>query len=504
MVRRPLPFVVVREGSIGRRLALFMILGFVALIGAGGAATWVMSENERHARMVAHTYQVENAILDSRRLIEQAETTRRGFLLMPEDRGFLRSYREAAAQLPAALARLRALTGDNPRQQAQGAAIGRAVAALAARREDTVAMVANGDAAAGLAAFRRDDESARLRTIRAGFDRMLAEERRLLAQRDAALRASERLFYAVVALAGLLLVGVALVSLATILAYTRDLARSRDALSQMNEGLEGIVAERTSDLTRANDEIQRFAYIVSHDLRSPLVNVMGFTAELEGAAGTLRGLVERAEEHAPDLVTQDDRLAAREDLPEAIGFIRSSTQKMDRLITAILQLSRHGRRVLTPEPIDLAQMVAGIGDTLAHRLDSADAVLAIDGTLPVMVTDRFSIDQILSNLIENAVKYLRRGVPGRIVVRGHRAGARAILEVADNGRGIDARDHDRVFDLFRRSGTQDVAGEGIGLATVRALAFRLGGTIDVTSTPGQGTTFRLNLPLTLDAQENRE
>jgi len=80
-------------------------------------------------------------------------------------------------------------------------------------------------------------------------------------------------------------------------------------------------------------------------------------------------------------------------------------------------------------------------------------------------------------------------------------GNRVILSVIDNGRGIDPRDHQRVFDLFRRSGSQDQPGEGIGLAHVRALAYRLGGTIDVQSTLGEGATFRLNLPALLAIQD---
>jgi signal transduction histidine kinase len=117
-----------------------------------------------------------------------------------------------------------------------------------------------------------------------------------------------------------------------------------------------------------------------------------------------------------------------------------------------------------------------------------------------VISDRFSLDQVFSNLIENAVKYLRPGVPGRITVSGRREAQRVIYAVADNGRGIDPRDHARVFDLFRRSGAQDKPGEGIGLATVRALVFRLGGTISVESNLGQGATFTLSLPLTLESQ----
>ena len=231
---------------------------------------------------------------------------------------------------------------------------------------------------------------------------------------------------------------------------------------------------------------------------------LALTAQADEALPDFTTLVEQAEAQCPDIVTEDARLAVREDLPEAIGFIRTSTQKMDRLINAILQLSRQGRRALAPERLDIAAMVGQIRETLAHRLADADATLEVEGDLPEIVSDRFSIDQILSNLIENAVKYLRPGVPGRIVVRGHCEGSRAVFEIADNGRGIDPRDHARVFDLFRRSGTQDRPGEGIGLATVRALVFRLGGLIDLSSALGEGATFRLSLPLTYASQETVE
>lgn len=177
---------------------------------------------------------------------------------------------------------------------------------------------------------------------------------------------------------------------------------------------------------------------------------------------------------------------------------------MDRLINAILKLSRQGRRVITPEPVDMIALIEAIRGSLQHLMIDRDATLTIDGTLPGIVSDRLALEQIFSNLIENAVKYLQPGRPGRIEVRGSRAGGRVTFEVSDNGRGIAPADHSRVFDLFRRSGNQDQPGEGIGLAHVRALAYRLGGVIDVRSDLGKGATFRLSLPATLpDALENR-
>jgi len=139
--------------------------------------------------------------------------------------------------------------------------------------------------------------------------------------------------------------------------------------------------------------------------------------------------------------------------------------------------------------------------TLRHLIDDAGAEIAV-GQLPDIVSDRVAIDQIFSNLIENAVKYLQPGRPGRIAVSGRaQEGGRVLFEVKDNGRGIDRKDHERIFDLFRRSGPQDRPGEGIGLAHVRSLVWRLGGTIEVESALDEGATFRLSLPRSLSGEE---
>lgn len=490
------------DGRIGRLLVAFMAAGFVALIAAGIAAAWVTRELARHNQAVAHTYEVELNIAEMRRLIEEGETTRRGYLLSPRSPGYLMAYQDAASALPVSTKRLRQLTYDNPRQQSHIRALEEEVRQLLAFRARSIELVQAGDIGAARAGFDQELSNVRLRDIRRIFDAMAREERELLKIRDAGQDRSLQTFYTVLTIAGVLLLVVAIASLLVVVRYTADLARSREQLQQLNDSLEAIVVDRTSDLSRANDEIQRFAYIVSHDLRSPLVNVMGFTSELETAASALRDLVERAEEEAPGVVTEEARIAAHEDLPESIGFIRTSTQKMDRLINAILSLSRQGRRVLAPERLDLVQMINGIHDSMAHRLDETGAAIIIDGSLPVITSDRIAIEQILSNLIENAVKYRDPRRPVEVRVSGATQGDRAWIEVADNGRGIDPRDHERVFDLFRRSGMQDQPGEGIGLAHVRALAYRLGGTIALRSALGEGATFRLSLPSTLILQEN--
>jgi signal transduction histidine kinase len=128
-----------------------------------------------------------------------------------------------------------------------------------------------------------------------------------------------------------------------------------------------------------------------------------------------------------------------------------------------------------------------------HHLDAASLQFDPSSRL-VIKADAEEVQAAVSNLIDNAVKYLQPSRPGRIEVRGRDLGANVVYEIEDNGRGIDPKDFERIFDLFRRSGTQDQQGEGIGLAHVRALVRRLGGTISVSSRLGEGSTFTVVLP----------
>jgi len=484
------------EGHARRFLVVCMVIGFAGLALIGIAAAWLTARTSEHTQWVNHSYQVEVSIGRLQALIEQAETTRRGYVLTGIG-SYADNARATAARIRPAIDAVAALTADNPRQTDRIAGLKQQLAAIAAEQDKTIALTRAGRRDEAVASFAAETGFRRMRAVRGLLTAMLTDERSLLDARDAAQQSGLQTFWIVLVASGVLIVAVAAVSLAAITRYTRDLTTARDRLQLLNTDLEGAVAERTADLSRANEEIQRFAYIVSHDLRSPLVNVMGFTSELDAARQPLADLVDAAEQTAPEIVTDGARLAVRQDLPEAIGFIRTSTQKMDRLINAILKLSREGRRVLTPEALPLDEIAAGIRDSLSHLASDRGAEIIVDSPLPDLVSDRLAVEQILSNLVENAVKYLSPDRAGRIVISGQRTRDRVLVEVSDNGRGIAAADHARIFDLFRRSGTQDQPGEGIGLAHVRALAYRLGGTIDVTSTFGEGSIFRLSLPFSL-------
>ena len=471
-----------------------VVSGFLLLMGIGLAGIVVMERNLRFTELVAHTYEVQDAISEYRVLNERMETARRGYLLSANPR-FSTVFEQMTTLAPAALQRIGDLTQDSPAQQARFA---RAKALAQDQISLAKASVANRQASA--ADFAEDRVVDDTRALRDLSQEMAKDEAAKLVQRNRERINSVEQLIVLVALGGLLTLGIAVGSLWVIWRYTRDLTRSRDELGRLNENLEDEVAARTVELSRANEEIQRFAYIVSHDLRSPLVNVMGFTSELEAAAKPLGALVERVETEAPELLHPDAKLAVTSDLPESLGFIRASTQKMDRLINAILRLSREGRRVLTPERVDLADLLAGVAASLRHRADELGATIEIEPGMPAVVSDKLALEQIFSNLVENALKYLKPDRPGQILVRAHRRGERVLVEVADNGRGVDPRDHARIFDLFRRSGVQDQPGEGIGLAHVRALAYRLGGVVTVESALDAGATFRVSLPATLSTE----
>jgi signal transduction histidine kinase len=489
--RRTIPLIQ-SERQFSRFVLLCVTVGFLALIGSAIAAGWTVVRAQNHARWVEHTYEVEQRVSSLRVLVERLEVARRGYLLSHHAVS-KQTFVETVATEPELIAELKALTIDNPVQRANLARVER-LAAQQFRLESASMVLADRDPAAAVAAFNTDSSLGLTRQLRTITDSMRMEENRLLDLRIAAQRQTVRDLFVILTLFGVLAVVVAVFSILVLRRYTGSLVESRDAERTLAAELEDRVRARTYELSRANDEIQRFAYIVSHDLRSPLVNVMGFTGELEAAAKPLVALVDRVEAEAPHLMDPDAAIAAREDLPESIGFIRTSTQKMDRLINAILRLSREGKRVMNPEPIDLVEMIESIVASLQHRLDETGTTVTIERPMPALVADRLAVEQMLSNLVENAVKYLQPGRPGQIRLSARMVRDRVAIDIADNGRGIDPRDHDRIFDLFRRSGQQDQPGEGIGLAHVRASAYRLGGLIDCRSALGEGATFTLALP----------
>ena len=472
------------------------LLGFSALGVIIAMTIWLNARAQTYLEAVVEARDTRTATVELRSAVQTAESSQRGFLytgneiyLAPYDIAKTQAQRQLEAvdraladypDLSLARARLEIVLSEKFEE------MDRTIALKRERREEDLNTVVRSNRGKALM-----DEA---NVYFAGIIRA-ADGRLTVAVEEQ--RSNAALLWWVSLLSAAVIVMVAAGVATAVVRYTRDLANARDTLNALNEGLEQRVAERTSEITAVNEELQRFAYIVTHDLRAPLVNIMGFTTELEGGIVSLQALIDKtAHLHdETDLVVRDARVATEVDLPEAIGFIRSSTRKMDALITAILKLAREGRRQLNIEPIDLRQAVGISISNVQHQLSDAGGTVSADIGATAVLADRLSLEQILGNLLDNAIKYRSEKRNLEIDIRTFSLPhQKAQIDVADNGRGIGRDDLERVFDLFRRAGTQDQPGEGIGLAHVRTLVRNLGGEVKLASMLDVGTTISVVLP----------
>jgi len=467
------------------RAQLPLFAGFTLLIVTGVASIWLAAAGHQETALVTHTLAVKAGTERVLTLAQDAETGQRGFLLTGEER-YLAPYRDGQGHVLEAIADVERLTTDNPHQQAELASLrGLVTAKLAELSRTIAARRASGDPAAAIAMVRTGRGQALMEQIRASIARIEAEEESLLRVREADADRFGIVLLAV-SLGGLVIaLSLGIASFNATRRYTRQLMDKQTELSAINENLETIVARRTADLVQSNDEIQRYAYIVSHDLRAPLVNIMGFTSELDSTRETI----------AAELQENPRAPAILADYDEAISFIKAAVTKMERLIGAILTISREGRRTFRPEPLDMTRLITDQADAQRHQAAASGLEVTVDA-LPHLVADRLAVEQIFGNLIDNAIKYQAPDRIGRIHITGETVGSRVRYQVRDNGRGIAQSDFTRIFELFRRAGPQDRPGDGIGLAHVNTLVRNMGGNIEVSSKLGEGTVFMVTLPKT--------
>ncbi|MET0598038.1 MAG: CHASE3 domain-containing protein [Mesorhizobium sp.] len=481
---------------------LLLAAGLVALLAIVVASVWLVGRTQAQVEGVLAVRQVRSAFADLRNLVQETETGQRGYLLTGED-SYLAPYTTSRSMVAPQIERLKTLVTPFPDLVEPTRELIGVIERKLAELDHTVDLHKSGRHDEALAILRDNSGQELMDRARALFDSLVTVADRKLVDHTESQNRSAAALRLVSMVGAAVILAVVGGSVWTVLRYTSDLAEARTTVEALNAGLEERVKERTVDLARANDEIQRFAYIVTHDLRAPLVNIMGFTSELEAGLEPIRGLVARLDEEGV-AIDEAARTAAAVDLPEAVGFIRSSTRKMDGLINAILKISREGRRALKTEPVDLGELTANAAAAIHHQLEEAGGTIDVDVRLPAIHSDRLSLEQVFGNLLDNAVKYRDDARPLTIRVTGAPEKHNRIrIEFADNGRGIAPQDHERVFELFRRSGSQDKAGEGIGLAHVRSSLRNLGGDIILRSELGKGTTFVVTLPRSLPAALRR-
>jgi PAS domain S-box-containing protein len=280
--------------------------------------------------------------------------------------------------------------------------------------------------------------------------------------------------------------------------------RAEEVLARLNEELEERVRQRTWQLSEANRELEHknqenemFVYSVSHDLRSPLVNLQGFSKELGLVGQSLREIL--TDPAIPPALRNRAFALVDGDMAESNRFIQSGVMRLSHIIDSLLRLSRAGRVEYRLQEVHVQAMVERIVDSMKNTIGEKQAEMFVE-KLPAAWADATALEQLFANLIGNALNYLDPGRKGRIEVgilpspRDPGAEPMRTYFVRDNGLGIPEAHQNKVFQAFQRLHPTAAPGEGIGLAIVRRIVERHRGRIWVESKVGQGSTFFVSLP----------
>ena len=249
--------------------------------------------------------------------------------------------------------------------------------------------------------------------------------------------------------------------------------------------------QTAADLAEKNKELEAIVYTVSHDLRSPLVNVQGFSRQLTRACETIRATMEAAQDGRVEI--EPLRKPVDVTIPQALKFITAGVNKMEALLAGLLHYSRLGRVALNLRPLDMNAMLAEIVAAMKFQLDEAHAEVRIE-TLPPCRGDSVQTNQVFANLLDNALKYRSPKRPLRVTVSGRIEGGHVVYRVADNGVGIAPQHQGKVFEIFHRLNPAESTGEGLGLAIAQRVLERQRGRIWVESAADAGSTFHVSLP----------
>ncbi len=267
----------------------------------------------------------------------------------------------------------------------------------------------------------------------------------------------------------------------TLLSYLVGRDALETQLKNLNLNLEAQVDERTRDLKLANEELQQFAYVASHDLQEPLRTITSFSQLLEAR---YKGKLD-------------------EDADEFIGYIVTSARRMTDLINGLLALARLRKTGQPTMPVSFNELLSETEDSLRAAIRDSKAQIIHDD-LPSLAVDKVQFLQVLQNLISNSIKY-RRDEPPMIRLSATRADGNWVFALQDNGRGFDPQFADRIFGLFQRLHGREIAdGTGLGLSIARKIVERHGGRIWAESTEGKGSTFFFSLPVSLEVSRLAE
>jgi PAS domain S-box-containing protein len=255
--------------------------------------------------------------------------------------------------------------------------------------------------------------------------------------------------------------------------------------------MEEALQENKEKLLAKNNELENYLYVASHDLRSPLVNIQGFSQRLQKQTSTLEQLID------PAILDPDTRKkfeeVTREGIPKSLDFIFSNVSKMDTLINGLLVISRTGRIRMTIRPVDMNQLIGKILNTLNYQLEEAGAELIVK-PLANCHGDADLLNQLFTNIIVNAIKYRDRNRRLRLEISSAAGAGKISYSISDNGIGIPERHLKKIWDVFYRvDSLSPQAGEGIGLSIVKRIVDKHRGKVWVDSEEGKGSTFYITL-----------
>ena len=269
------------------------------------------------------------------------------------------------------------------------------------------------------------------------------------------------------------------------------------------------IATDVTDLSRAMDmlceknrELENYLYVASHDLRSPLVNIQGFSARLSRQISDIAArikVIKGGEGDVGDVGDAGDMVELaklfEENIPRSLEFILTNVQKMDRLINALLTVSRTGRLTLNVKSVDMNALVKNVIDAFAFQIEQSGAKIELSD-LPPCFGDENLLNQLFSNLIANALKYRDAARPLVVTISGYVTSRTASYRVKDTGIGIESKHLPRLWDVFFRvNWDSETKGDGIGLSIVKMIAEKHQGSVSVESTAGEGSAFTVEIPV---------
>lgn len=244
------------------------------------------------------------------------------------------------------------------------------------------------------------------------------------------------------------------------------------------------------DLVTKNKELEQVVYVTSHDIRSPVINILGFSDEMIKA---LSKLTNKVFDNANTIHNKEEiEYLVNKDIPQIMNFIKVSGQKIDKLLLALLKLSRLGRAAIHKVNVDMNELMNSLLSTFEYRIKEHDVDIQIE---PLMncYTDEVQINQVFSNIIDNSIKYRSHDRKPMIKISSRENTENITYCIEDNGIGISENELDKIFDVFYRINPENQDGEGMGLSLIKKTVERLGGDISVGSTEGEGTKFYISL-----------